>query len=151
MPTYATNGTWTAEIWVDATGYQTAAVATTFQVTGGTDGPSDPVITMITPPPPTATRGTSFPIEYQIDDVALGPFSLSEPTDFTVLSTDRTSVIGTFNCENPAITHVTPSEVDIARTCTVGATLPTGTYTSSLLVDDELDFRARTDFAVTID
>jgi hypothetical protein len=150
MPAYATNGTWTATIWVYASGYETASVTTTFQVTGGTDGPSDPVITMITPPPSTATRGTSFPIEYRIDDVALGPNSLSEPVNFILLSSDRTSLIGDFDCTKPVTSQVTPSEVDIARTCTVGATVPTGIYTSYLSVDDQLGFRARNDFAVTV-
>jgi hypothetical protein len=150
VPAYATNGIWTAVIWVDAGSYKPATMTMTFEVTGGTAGPADPVITMVTPPPTSAARGSRFPIEYQIDDVALGPLSIQEPTEFLVLSSDRTTVIGIVNCGQPVTTHVSPSEVDIVRTCAVGATLPTGVYTASLSVDDLLGFQARTDLTFTV-
>ncbi len=149
MPTFATNGPWTVTISVDAPTYESASTTTSIDVTRGTDGPSPPLIHMVTAPPATVARGSTFPIEYQIDDVALGPLSIQQPVNFTLLSSEG-AMLGVFNCGDQVTTQITPTEIDIASTCTVGADLHAGTYTSSLTVLDLLDFRASTTFAVAV-
>lgn len=109
-------------------------------------------VTTVIAPPATVAPGSTFPIEYRIDDQTFGPLdalNYAEPVNFTLLSNVNGSLLGVFNCENP-VTITTPTEIDTTRTCTVAAGLHPGTYNSELSIFDELELAATTAYATTV-
>ena len=149
MPEYASNGTWMLKVIVVTSGFKGSSTMVPFEVVGGIDDVSPPVVTTLTAPAGPVVRGTSFDLAFRIEDVSLFAGTETSPANFRLTPPSSGGAMG-FHCVDHQTTPVSPTVLETSMTCPVPANMPAGTYVVHFDVKDRLSLTAEVDVAVVV-
>ncbi len=159
VPTFASNGTWQLDVFLNDSSYPTAnypgrTVRIPFEVTGGSDDRRPPQLVSYSIEPTTVDQATTFTVTARLRDESLpvtagfegrGSFNFFKP--FAQNST--------FFCNGTTVTPVSATDVEVVSTCTPsnynqpGRSEP-GLHVSYMQVQDALGHEGNAEMFVDV-
>lgn len=150
IPSYLNTGTWT--YWVDVRDLpqlNSVVGVARFEVTGGSNDTTGPVVHSVSYSPAASVPNTGAPVypTIRLSDDTL-PLRYANPDSITVnlLNEDHQSM----GCIQPTAVPVGPNTVDVTLECIGLGSRPLGTYTGTLVVSDAIGNQTAIPLSVTL-